>query len=469
MVTALISGLVEKSPLSFPLIFLFLGVALSGHGLGVIEMKADDETLEVVATLTLALVLFLDAVQLQLDELGRRWLIPAVILGPGTGLIIALGAVPLALIVGFGWIIAFIGGAVLASTDPVVLRDLVRDQRIPHSVRQILKIEAGTNDLVVLPVVLILIAVAESETGGIGGWVEFISRLLILGPAIGAAIGGAGSWLMTQVDERWHIRNEHQALYGLGLILAAYAAATAAGGDGFLAAFAAGLAVVVFNQTMCDCFLEYGETTAEVAMLLSFVLFGAVLSDLAGSVDVAAALALAALVIFVIRPGVLGLLLSRTSMSWEAHALVSWFGPRGLNSLLLSLLVVQAGLPGGELLLATVGFVVFASVIIHGGTAAPLVSWYVRKATKETFSEEREGTAPELFASPEIDATRIGLEDLLRRLKSDDPPLILDVRSRSTYLKDEAHIPNDVRVLPDEITEWAATKDKQRSLVTYCT
>ncbi len=147
MVTALISGLVEKSPLSFPLIFLFLGVALSGHGLGVIEMKADDETLEVVATLTLALVLFLDAVQLQLDELGRRWLIPAVILGPGTGLIIALGAVPLALIVGFGWIIAFIGGAVLASTDPVVLRDLVRDQRIPRSVRQILKIEAGTNDL----------------------------------------------------------------------------------------------------------------------------------------------------------------------------------------------------------------------------------------------------------------------------------------------------------------------------------
>jgi len=120
MVTALISGLVEKSPLSFPLIFLLLGVALSGRGLGVIEMEADDETLEVVATLTLALVLFLDAVQLQLDELGRRWLIPAIILGPGTGLIIAFGAVPLALIVGFGWIIAFIGGAVLASTDPVV-------------------------------------------------------------------------------------------------------------------------------------------------------------------------------------------------------------------------------------------------------------------------------------------------------------------------------------------------------------
>ncbi len=322
MVTALISELIERSPLSFPLIFLILGVALSGRGFGVIEMEPDDETLEVVATLTLALVLFLDAVQLQVEELGRRWLIPALILGPGTVLIIALGAVPLALIVGFGWIAAFIGGAVLASTDPVVLRDIVRDQRLPRSVRQILKIEAGMNDLVVLPVVLILIAVAGSETGGGGGWVDFLARLLLLGPAIGFAIGGGGSWLMARVDDKWPIRREHQALYSLGLVLAAYAAAAAAGGDGFLAAYAAGLAVVVLNQTMCDCFLEYGETTAEMAMLLSFVLFGAVLSDLAGSVDIAAALVLAALVIFVIRPGVLGVVLSRTRMSWEAHALV---------------------------------------------------------------------------------------------------------------------------------------------------
>jgi NhaP-type Na+/H+ or K+/H+ antiporter len=89
----------------------------------------------------------LDAVNLQIEELGKRWLIPALILGPGTLLIIALGAVPLALLLGFGWIVAFIGGAMLASTDPVVLREIVRDQRIPRSVRQVLKIEAGTNDV----------------------------------------------------------------------------------------------------------------------------------------------------------------------------------------------------------------------------------------------------------------------------------------------------------------------------------
>ena len=135
LVTALASGLVERSPLTFPLIFLGFGLVLGVGGAGVVELDAHDETIEITATLTLALVLFLDAVKLQVDELGRRWLVPALILGPGTGLIIVLGAVPLALLVGFGWVVAFIGGAVLASTDPVVLREIVRDERIPRCAR----------------------------------------------------------------------------------------------------------------------------------------------------------------------------------------------------------------------------------------------------------------------------------------------------------------------------------------------
>ena len=85
MVTALASGLVERSPLSFPLIFLGLGLALGEGGIGVVEIGLDDDILEIVATLTLSLVLFLDAVQLQIDELGRRWVVPALVLGPGHG------------------------------------------------------------------------------------------------------------------------------------------------------------------------------------------------------------------------------------------------------------------------------------------------------------------------------------------------------------------------------------------------
>ena len=468
-VTALASGLVERSPLSFPLIFLGFGLVLGEGGVGVVEMGADDATLYLVSTLTLSLVLFLDAVKLQINELGRRWVVPVLILGPGTGLIIALGAVPLALLLGFGWILAFIGGAVLASTDPVVLREIVRDQRIPRSVRQILRIEAGTNDIVVLPVILVLIGVAQSQMVDLNGWATFLIRLLLVGPLIGFAVGGLGSWLIARVDAMTGVRREYQALYGVGMVLAAYAAATAAGGDGFLAAFAAGLAVVLLNQTLCDCFLEFGEITSEVAMLLAFVLFGVVLSGIMGTVPTLATLGLAGLVIFAIRPAVLGLVLARARMSWEAHAFVSWFGPRGLNSLLLVLLVVHAGVESSELLLATVGVVVLASVAIHGATAIPFSAWYARRALKETLVEERESTAAGLFGHEEPEVSLITSSELNQLLAGPAPPIVLDVRSRSSFERDGFQIPGSLRVLPDQVTEWATNESKDRSIVTYCT
>ena len=74
MGAGLISGVVDRSPFSFPLIYLALGVLLSERGFELLELEPDDAILEAVATLTLALVLFLDAVKLQVDELGRRWL-----------------------------------------------------------------------------------------------------------------------------------------------------------------------------------------------------------------------------------------------------------------------------------------------------------------------------------------------------------------------------------------------------------
>ena len=470
MGAGLVSGVIERSPLSFPLLYLGLGFALSPAGFDVLDLEPEEPILEAVATLTLALVLFLDAVRLQVEELGKRWVVPALVLDPGTGIIIALGAIPLALLVDFRWVVAFIGGAILASTDPVVLRDVVRDTRIPRSVRQVLKLEAGMNDLVVLPVVLILIAVAQEELGGMLDWSRFLAELLVLGPVIGFAVGGGGggAYAMANVDRRIGIRREYQALYGIGLVLAAYSVATAVGGDGFLAAFFAGLAVVVLNQTLCDCFLDYGEITSEMAMLVAFVLFGALLANVLDEVQWTPALALAALVIFVFRPLVINLVLLPATLSWEARVFIGWFGPRGLNSLLLALLVVQARLPEATELLATVGVVVLASVAVHGGTVALSTGWYGRRAASETLSEEREGTAAGLFLHEGGEVPRVTPEELAELLEGPDPPIVLDVRTRSSYEHDRARIPGGVRVLPDEVIEWAANPT-ERLVVAYCT
>ncbi len=470
-VSALIAGLVARGPLSFPMLFLGLGLILGPGVLGVVHLEPRSPALEAVATVSLALVLFLDAAQLDVSDLRRNWHVPVLSLGPVTLLTVAGIAVAAHVLFGDGWIPALLLGAVLATTDPVVMRDVVRDERIPRSVRQALNVEAGMNDIVVLPLVLILSAVLQAASRSALDWGMFLAELLALSPVVGLAVGGFGAWLMGTIDARQSVPREYQSLYGLGLVLASYVAAQAVGGDGFLAAFFAGLAVNVFDVTLCDCFMEYGEVTAEMAMLLAFILFGVVLSSLLPLAPIVPSLLLAALVILVIRPLVVGVVLRRAKMSAAARAFIGWFGPRGLSALLLALLVVEADLPLGNELLAITGVVVLVSVVAHGISATPLASWYGRHVAQATRTrpEERESTAAGLFQDEARDIPRISPEELAQQLAGPNPPIVLDVRARAAYEGAMGQIPGSVRVLPDHVAEWAEQQPPNRPVVAYCT
>jgi NhaP-type Na+/H+ or K+/H+ antiporter len=465
---ALASGMVARAPLSFPILFLGLGFLFGEQGLGLLTVTPRDPLLEAVATLSLAFVLFLDAVQLQLDELGKDWMLPILVLGPGTVLTIAAVALAAWGVLGTSLVQSLLLGAILSSTDPVVLRDVVRDTRVPRAIRQVLRVEAGTNDLVVLPMVLILIAVAQARFGGVGEWLIFLLQLLLLGPGVGFAAGGLGAWLLGKVDAWVGVNRTYQALYGVGLIIGVYAVAVAIGGDGFLAAFAAGMAMVVFNYDLCDCFLEYGETTAEMAMLLAFILFGALLSTLLDTVVLAPVLLVAGLTLGVGRPVALGLALWRATVSRSARAFLGWFGPRGLNSLLLALLVVHAEVPAAEWLFAVTGVVVLVSVVVHGVSATPLSAWYGRQVSRETLPEEREGSAAGLLRQSPDAVPRITPQTLAQQLTGPFPPRLLDVRTRSSFHGEGTQIPGSIRVLPDRIGEWAVGQSREHPIVTYC-
>jgi sodium/hydrogen antiporter len=467
--SALAAGLVERAPLTFPMLFLGLGLLAGPRGIGLISVSPDTPVLEVLATLTLSLILFLDAVNLERTEERRDLLVPLLALGPGTLFVILLGSLAAILLLQLPLTLALLVGAILASTDPVVLRDVTRNLRIPAPVRRALSIEAGANDIIVLPIVLILIAVMQQQASSAGQWATFLLKLLVLGPAAGFVIGGAGAWLMARVDQITPIRREYQALYGLGLVLGAYAAGSTIGVDGFLASFAAGLAVTVLNQTLCNCFLEYGEATAEMSMLLAFVLFGALLSTLLDSAQLGPTLLLAAVVIVLVRPLAMALVLIRApSLSLPARALIAWFGPRGLTSLLFALLVVSHGVPRGVELLTVIGTVVVISVIVHGMTANPAAAWYTRIVNRRSLGEERESTASGLFAGT-AEVPRVTPEELAAVLSGPDPPILLDVRSRSEYARDRSRIPGSIRVLPDQVEQWAQGQSKDRPLVLYCT
>jgi NhaP-type Na+/H+ or K+/H+ antiporter len=276
---------------------------------------------------------------------------------------------------------------------------------------------------------------------------------------------------MARADARFSVRREYQALYGVGLVLGSYAVGVAVGGDGFLAAFFAGLAITVLDQTLCDCFMEFGEAVAEMSMLLAFALFGALLSKEFAGVPLMPAVVLAAVALLVARPAAMWSILSLRSadLSRTARGFIAWFGPRGLNSLLFALLVVQGGVPGSRLLLAATGVVVLVSVVAHGASATPLSAWYGRRVASRTLAEERVSTATGVFEPEDSPVPRLTPAELAGRLAGEDPPVVLDVRSRSQYERDAVQILGSVRVLPDAVAEWAASRHRDQPYVLYCT
>lgn len=469
IVSALASGLVLRAPISFPMIFLGAGVLLSGRGLGVVDISLEDPTLEAVAIVTLSLALFVDAVQLRADELRAGWQVPVLTTGPGTLLMIVLIALVAMLVLDEPFTRALLIGAALSSIDPVVVRDVARDTRSPGSVRRALRIEAGTDDIIVLPMILILIAISAGNVQGFGEWSVFAVQLFLLGPIAGLAVGGGGSWLIGWVDRRYPIPREYQALFGIGLALAAFVLGEEVGGSGFLAAFLAGFAVVLFNNELCDCFVEFGETIGEMTMLLAYILLGAALAEVIGLAPLGAAFLFALLVLGVARPLAMTTVLHRATLSRAGRLFIAFFGPLGLSSLLLVLIMLHDGVPGSDRLFAIVGVVVVVSVVVHGVTATPLGAWYGRRMAERGLDEERESTAAGLFAGPAGNVYRMPVAELAERLAGPEPPLVLDVRTRSQYGADSSHIPGSIRVLPDQIAEWAGDRDRDRLVVAYCT
>ena len=372
-VASLLSSTIERVGVPLVGAFLLLGAALGPYGFNWIDVGLESPQLSVLATLGLALVLFSDAVSVNLKEVRDRSRLTWVILGPGTilpAVVISLAAYWLLDVPAAG---AAIIGAALASTDPVLLRTILRAPGMPATTRVALRLESGMNDVVLLPVVVVaILALRPVAPDGMQVGKHLVG-LFVLGPALGAAVGWIGITVLAAVRGRVGVRRDYESLYALGLGFSAYAAAEAVGGSGFLAAFSAGLAIASLDVELCDCFLEYGEATAEMLLLLTFVAFGTSLIwtgfQAANLQTIAfAVVALAA------RTVVLYPVLGWAGVRGRDRTLIAWFGPRGLSSLLLVLLPVFAKVPGSERWFTITALVVLLSLVGHGG----IIGRYVR-------------------------------------------------------------------------------------------
>ncbi len=490
LISSLLSGVVERTGLPQVAIFLLVGAALGPAGLGLVELSLESPALEVIATVGLLLVLFSDAIGVDVGEVRQQRRLALLILGPGTLLPAALITVTGRYLLGLPWPAAAILGASLASTDPVLLRTLVRHSSMPPAARLGLRLESGMNDVILLPIV-VLGMLALRASGPAPAW-EVASRavgLFLLGPMLGAFAGWAGITLLDQVRRRMGVRRDYESLYALGVAFTAFAAAEAMGGSGFLAAFAAGLVIAALDVELCDCFLDYGEASAEMFLLLTFVAFGAGLIWTGLQVAGLRSL-LFALVALGVRTAVLSLVLVRAPIDPRSRRLIAWFGPRGLSSLLLVLLPVFAGVPGAEHLFALACLVVLLSVLLHGGGIA---LWLQARGREGAKAERRNGgtavspeaqqgepagrAAPDApTADPPIRRSadlpeRITIAELRELQHRGESVVLLDVRTERSYRDDTRRAAGALRFPPDDAVRLARERalDRGGTLVLYCT
>jgi NhaP-type Na+/H+ or K+/H+ antiporter len=370
----------ERSPLTPPMFFVGVGFFLGDAGLGWVHLQIDGEAMHVLAELTLVLVLFTDAARIDLACLRREGSLPARLLGIGMPLTIAAGAAAAIVVLpGIGWAQALLLAAILTPTDAALGQAVVTSSLVPLRIRQSLNVESGLNDGIALPVVLVFASLAGAHDDAVNAsyWLRFAALAVTLGPLVGAAVGFVGGRVVASGTQSGWINPAFQRIAGLGLALLAFGAAESVGGNGFIAAFVAGITVGNTARGVCECLYEFGEAEGQLLTLLVFLAFGAAMLPEALSHATGSAIFYALVSLTVVRMVPVALSMLGTGLRPASIAFLGWFGPRGLASILFALLVVEEGsLASGPFLLSVVSLTVLGSAFLHGVTAYPLARRY---------------------------------------------------------------------------------------------
>jgi NhaP-type Na+/H+ or K+/H+ antiporter len=379
----IVSRRLEGTVLTAPIVFVLAGALLGPAGLGLVEMGLDDHIVLLLGEIALALVLFTDAARTDISALRRNKALPLRLLGIGMPLTIALGTILGALLLAdlTVWEAAIVG-TVLAPTDAALGQAVVSNPRVPLRVRQALNVEAGLNDGLSVPFLALFLILAAADHGRLSAlvWVRFALEQVGLGVLVGVGIGLAGGWLVTWASQRGWMTGAFQRLALLALALIAWALADQIGGNGFIAAFVGGLAVGLTAKSAGEQLIRFTDTEGQLLSLSVFFIFGALAIGLIRpfSWDV---LLYALLSLTAIRMLPVAISLLRTRLTWVSILFAGWFGPRGLASIVLGLIVVAEAprLTGRDEIETAVASTVLLSVLLHGITSTPLSAAYARR------------------------------------------------------------------------------------------
>jgi NhaP-type Na+/H+ or K+/H+ antiporter len=415
----LVGTLLARLPLSSAMIYLVVGYVLGPGGFGVITADpiAHAGLLELVAEVAVLISLFAVGLKLGVPLLDRRWLLPwrlaFVSMSATVGLIAALGYWGLGLSVGA----AVLLGGILAPTDPVLASGVQSEPGAkPDRVGFSLAGEGALNDGSAYPFVLLGLALMGLHEMGEWGWRWWTLDLLwatLGGLAIGAVLGRFIGILVV------YLRTRHQNALGLdvflslGLVALSYGVAQLCLASGFLAVFAAGLALQRVREhpmagtvsldkkgvaallhrphpesrathshhasaTMNLAVQGFNEQLEKIAELAIVLTIGAMLPYASWSLQL---LWFIPVLFLLVRP--LAVLVGMIGMSapGRQRTMIAWFGIRGIGSVFYLMYALNHGVSGplAEALVSLTLITVAVSILVHGMSVRPLMGWYLAR------------------------------------------------------------------------------------------
>lgn len=398
---AVVSGRLQTTVITPPMAFVLFGLLISRHGLGLVGGDIDNEVVNFIAELTLVLILFTDASRINLKLLRKEHNIPLRLLAVGLPLTMLAGALLAAVMFEFvNFWQAVILAIILVPTDAALGQAVISSPKVPVRIRQALNIESGLNDGIALPILLFFVAVAgAAEQPDYSYWFRFGAGQLILGPVAGVAVGYFGGRLVAWSEDKGWTAETFQKLSALGLSLLAFAGAELIGGNGFIAAFCAGLILGNFFPKVCQRLYAFAEAEGQLFTLTTFTIFGAVmvfpaLANFNWTIALYALLSLTLVRMIPAAISLIGLRLQPLTITF-----LGWFGPRGVASIIYGLIILEeSALQGRELIFTVMSITVFFSIFAHGFTAVPAANQYGAHAE----SMQDEPDMPELLPVPEM-------------------------------------------------------------------
>jgi cell volume regulation protein A len=334
------------------------------------------ETVQRVVTVALIVLLFEGGMHIGWRRF--RSAAGAVVWIGTAGTLVTAGALALLahLLFGFGWQAALLIGTAVAPTDPAVVFSVLGRREVSGRSGVLLEGESGANDPVGIALMAGLVGVsaggsAAGEAGSVAG--EFAVQM-----AVGAAVGVLGGLGLLQFMRRIPLPAE--GLYPLRTLAAAaliYGATTAAHGSGFLAVFVAGIVIGDANAPYKREIERFHSSLASLGEIVAFSVLGLSVSlhTLPDGHAWSIGLAVAALLAFVVRPLLVGLLLLPIRLTAGERVFVLWSGLKGAVPILLGTFVLASGNAEGSRIYAIVFVVVAFSVVVQGGLVPSVARW----------------------------------------------------------------------------------------------